>query len=111
MNVTGSGRGHLDFRKCAVAAQNRERPVEIREVFLLCHEGEITRHKIGGEEGIASGAITLRRRRQIQTSSLKEIVFQVEASLVYLLIFMRQNRSQDERSHAGVQILAHFERD
>ena len=83
-----------------------KRAVKISEILLLGHEEEIVHDKIGSVEGVATGAVTLRGGSQIQARFFKKSVFQIETRLVDFFFGMSEQGAKNERSHAGMQILA-----
>src|SRR5882762_11729072 len=103
----------LNLRQGPVFAENRERLEEILIVGTGGPIREVLHHEIRAEEvgPVAAGSIALRRAGQVQLRRLEEAMFDFESSVKSGLPVFPYEAAEEVRPHAGVQILAHFERD
>src|SRR4029077_12933512 len=66
---------------------------------------------IRGEESVAAGAVTLRRRGQVETTFLQKVAFKIESRLVDFLVLVSEQGAQQEGAHGSVQVLAQLQGD
>src|SRR5260370_1768049 len=111
--MTSSGGIGLDFCECPIFAKNRERLEKILIVRASGPIREVVHHEVGAKEisPVAAGSIALRRAGQVQLRRLEEVMFDFESSVKRALRVFRNESAEEVRPHAGVQLLAHFERD
>ena len=110
MDVARRWRAGLDVPEGAVAPEHGERREVLVEVLLLRHRGEEAHHEIRREVGRAPGPVALRSTGDVEPQLLlQELALLREARLRRAVV--SEDRAEHVWHRAGVQILAHLERD
>src|SRR3984893_15156374 len=102
---------HLYFHQRPIFSKDRHPPVKIVVVFLLRHIEKLLNHEVRRKIGIATGAVTLRCAAEIQTRLGKKIMFDIEASLMDVRVFVSDQGPKKKRHRAGMHVLADLQRD
>jgi len=107
-DVARRRRGRLDVEQRSVAPQHRQRSEKERGVRPFRHRGEVAHHEGRRIVSVAAGAVRLLRSREIEPGRGEEVTLQVEAGL---RVVLAQQSAEELGRQAGVEVLAHLERD
>jgi len=108
-----TGRIWLNFREGTVFAENRKRFEKDFVVRTGGPVGEVVHHKVWAEEigPVASGTVALRGAGKIKPRGLQKFAFDFEPRVERCFCVFRDERSEEIRPHAGVEILADLQGD
>ena len=110
MHVPGGWRLHLNLYQRAIFSEYWKGAVKILKIFLFGHGQQVTHHEVRSVICVAACSIALNRAGQVESQFFQEAIFEIESGLIYVFVGLRQDRAQNGRRDARVQILADLER-